>query len=122
MVIVKKQGRMVYIWREEKWAIFQVKSVYNSLHDENQVLFSAKEIWATCAPVRTWFFLFFFFFFGMLHGKDPNHWCPYERVKAVFIWNTKGRRLSVINTAGFIIPSQHNFTEFLRTQCKWEHS
>ena len=42
-----------------------MKYFYNSLHDENQAMFPAKEIWGKR--------FFFFFCLGDHMGEDPNH-------------------------------------------------
>lgn len=57
--------RIVYLEEGD----FQTEIFYHSFHDENRVLFHAKEIWDTCAPSRTSF---------VACGERFSHWCPYE--------------------------------------------
>ena len=44
------------LWKIERKEKFNVKSYYRSLRAENNILFLAKEIWGSYAPLRTRFF------------------------------------------------------------------
>ena len=44
------------VWKTEMRGKFNVKSYYRSLRAENNLLFLAKEIWGSYAPLRTRFF------------------------------------------------------------------
>ena len=44
------------VWKTEMRGKFNVKSYYRSLRAENNLLFLAKEIWGSYAPLRTHFF------------------------------------------------------------------
>ena len=44
------------VWKIERKGKFSVKSYYRSLKVENNPLFPAKEVWGSCAPLRTRFF------------------------------------------------------------------
>ena len=45
------------VWKNEGRGKFSVKSYYKSLRAENNILFLANEIWGSCAPLRSRFFL-----------------------------------------------------------------
>ena len=47
---------------------YSVKSYYNSLRAENNLSFPTKEIWGSCAPLRTRFFCL-----GSSLGEDLNY-------------------------------------------------
>lgn len=65
-VRVPESGEDSLLWGEK--VTFQVKSFYNTSHDENQALFLAKEMWGTYAPSRICPFLL-----GRLHSGNPCH-------------------------------------------------
>lgn len=55
----QNQGSVVQLTLEEGIErTFQLKSCYNSLPDENQALFLAKEIWGACALWRIYLFIY----------------------------------------------------------------
>ena len=51
-----QEGEDSLIWKNDGRRMFTVKSYYKSLRTENNLLFPAKEIWGSCAPLRTHFF------------------------------------------------------------------
>ena len=86
------------LWREEKKGAFQVKSFCSSLHDENQALFPAKEIWGL---VPLWECFFFFWRLHetrswplMLLWKDYGWW-PIDAVFVKLIRNQQTSSFSI---------------------------
>ena len=51
-----QEGEDSLIWKIERKGKFNVKSYYRSLKVENNPLFLIKEVWGSCAPLRTRFF------------------------------------------------------------------
>ena len=51
-----QEGENTLIWKDDRRGKFNVKSYYNSLRAENNLIFLVKEIWGSRAPLRTCFF------------------------------------------------------------------
>ena len=51
-----QEGEDSLVWKTERRGKFNVKSYYRSLRAENSILFPAKEILGSYAPLRTRFF------------------------------------------------------------------
>ena len=51
-----QEGEDSLIWKIERKGKFSAKSYYRSLKVENNPLFPTKEVWGSCAPLRTRFF------------------------------------------------------------------
>ena len=51
-----QKGEDSLVWKNDGRGKFSVKSYYESLKAKNSFLFLAKEIWDSCAPLRTHFF------------------------------------------------------------------
>ena len=51
-----QEGEDSLVWKNDGRGKFSVKSYYESLNAENSFLFLAKDIWDSCAPLRTHFF------------------------------------------------------------------
>ena len=53
---LKVQGEDILIWKDDRRGHFSVKSYYNSLRVENNLVFLGKEIYGSCTHLRTCFF------------------------------------------------------------------
>ena len=51
-----QEGEDTLIWKDDRRENFSVKLFYNSLRVENNLVFLGKEIWESCAYLRTFFF------------------------------------------------------------------
>ena len=50
------EGENTLIWKNDGRGKYSVKSYYNSLRAENNLLFLAKEVWGLGSPLKTRFF------------------------------------------------------------------
>lgn len=66
-----QEGENTLIWKHEGKGKYSVKSYYISLRAKNNLLFLAKEVWRSGAPLKTRFF----FFWESSVGEDIN--CRY---------------------------------------------
>ena len=55
-MIKVQEGEDSLVWKNDGRGKFSVKLYYRSLRAENSFLFLAREIWGSCAPLRTRFF------------------------------------------------------------------
>ena len=59
-----QEGEDTLIWKDDRRGKFNVKSYCNPLRVENNLIFPAKEIWGSHAPLRSRFFFLFEKLFG----------------------------------------------------------
>ena len=68
-----QEGGDTLLWKDDRRENFNIKSYYRSLSTENNLVFLAKEIWGSRAPLRMCVCVFFFSLLGKQFGEDLNN-------------------------------------------------